>query len=52
MPKHYKADSHKPGRCGHTWCTDCAKRRGSNRGNRRLRQAAKRALRAPVRDAS
>jgi hypothetical protein len=34
-------DSAHPGRCNHHHCSECAKRRGSNRGNRRIRQAIK-----------
>lgn len=32
-------------RCGHTYCSDCATKRGRNRGNRRVRQTVKRILR-------
>ena len=30
---------HRGNRCGHSWCSDCRKRRGRNRGNRNLRHA-------------
>lgn len=42
----YKWDTaHGGRRCGHTYCTACATRRGSNRGNRRVRHGVKAALR-------
>lgn len=36
--------AHAARRCGHTYCTDCQTRRGSNRGNRNVRHAARVAL--------
>ena len=38
----WKWDSaHHARRCGHSYCTDCATRRGRNRGNRRVRHAVR-----------
>ena len=44
----WKSDSKKRSRCGHPHCTDCATRRGNNRGNRKTRHDAKAALRKLV----
>lgn len=33
-------------RCGHPYCSQCKTKRGTRRGNRRLRKAVKRELRA------
>ncbi len=42
----YKWDTaHRGNRCGHTHCTDCKTRRGQNQGNRKIRHAARMALR-------
>lgn len=44
--KHWKWDTaHGGRRCGHGYCSDCAKRRGRNRGNRNQRRLARLALR-------
>lgn len=40
--------AHKARRCGHSWCSDCKKRRGRNRGNRNERHYVKLALRRYV----
>lgn len=43
--KKWKADNTDRARCKHPFCTDCATRRGSNRGNRATRHTTKATLR-------
>lgn len=44
--KRWKWDTvHGGRRCGHTYCSDCRKRRGRNRGNRNDRRRVRLALR-------
>ena len=45
MRKFKWESAHKGNRCGHSWCTQCKTRRGSNQGNRRVRHRIRQLLR-------